>query len=242
MSRRWRIELGVFLAAYLVYDAARWLAAGDMGPAVHHAHAIIDLERSIGIAVEPSVQHALRAGPVMWFLSSVYLVAQLIVLPGALLYLYRRAPVVYRRLRDTVLATWLLSIPIFALFPVAPPRLAGLGMQDTVSHQAGVALTGHSTMFYNPLAAVPSLHCGFAFAIGIALAAAARRPWARALALGWGPLVAVTVVATANHYVFDVAAGLLVSSVGYTIARACARPARARLADRSGDLLGLSGS
>jgi hypothetical protein len=50
----------------------------------------------------------------------------------------------------------MLSVPIFALFPVAPPRLAGLGMEDTVSHQSGVVLTGHSTIFYNPLAAVPS--------------------------------------------------------------------------------------
>jgi PAP2 superfamily len=57
---------------------------------------------------------------------------------------------------------------------------------DTVSDQAAVALTGSSAMFYNPLAAVPSLHCGFAFAIGIALAAAAQRRWTKALALGWG--------------------------------------------------------
>jgi membrane-associated phospholipid phosphatase len=90
-------------------------------------------------------------------------------------------------------------------------------------------------MFYNPLAAVPSPHCGFAFAIGIALAAAARRRWAKALALAWGRLLAVTVVATANHYIFDVAAGLLVSFVGYTIARVRATdaPATHRLGARS---------
>jgi hypothetical protein len=65
-----------------------------------------------------------------------------------------------------VIATWLIAVPIFALFPVAPPRLAGF--VDTVSDQAPVALTGHSTVFYNPYAAVPSLHVGFAFAIAIA--------------------------------------------------------------------------
>jgi hypothetical protein len=59
---------------------------------------------------------------------------------------------------------------VFALFPVAPPRLAGIGIADTVNSQAAVALTGHSTVFYNPYAAVPSLHVGFAFAIGIAAA------------------------------------------------------------------------
>jgi membrane-associated phospholipid phosphatase len=111
----------------------------------------------------------------------------------------------------------MISVPIFALFPVAPPRLAGIGMADTVSDQAAVALTGHSTVFYNPLAAVPSLHCGFAFAIGIALAAAAKKPWTTALALTWGPIVALSVVATGNHYVFDIAAGLLVSVAGYVV-------------------------
>ena len=109
----------------------------------------------------------------------------------------------------------MISVPIFALFPVAPPRLAGIGVADSVSGQAGVALTGHSTMFYNPLAAVPSLHCAFAVAIGIALAAAAQRRWSKLLLFMWGPLVCLTVVTTGNHYVFDIAAGLLVAVAGY---------------------------
>jgi membrane-associated phospholipid phosphatase len=164
----------------------------------------------------------------MWLLSNVYLAAQLVVLPGALIYLYRRAPAVYRRLRDTVLATWMIAVPIYAAFPVAPPRLAGIGMADAVSRQATVELTGRSTLFYNELAAVPSLHCGFAVAIGIALAAAARRRVTRALCLLWGPLVCVSVVATGNHYLFDIAAGLLVSVVGLLVGPLPERVLRAR--------------
>jgi membrane-associated phospholipid phosphatase len=212
---RYRTQLGLFGAAYLVYLAGRWLAAGQLGPATEHARWIIDLERGGGVAVERSVQSAFDASAVMWLLSQIYLAAQLAVLPASLVWLYRRAPAVYRRLRDTVLATWLIAVPIYALFPVAPPRLAGLGMSDAVSQQAAVALTGRSTLFYNELAAVPSLHCGFAFAIGIALSAAARHRTTKALWLLWGPLVSLAVVATANHYVFDIAAGLLVSVLGY---------------------------
>jgi PAP2 superfamily len=159
----------------------------------------------------------------MWLLSHIYLAAQLVVLPGALVYLYGRAPEIYRRLRGTVLATWVLSIPIYAAFPVAPPRLAGLGFTDSVSAHGAVSMTGRSSMFYNELAAVPSLHCGFAVAIAIALAAAARRRWSKALCLGWGPLICVTVMATGNHYVFDVGAGLAVSAAGYAIGRALER-------------------
>jgi hypothetical protein len=53
-------------------------------------------------------------------------VAQLVVLPAALIWLYRGSPAIYRQLRDTVLATWLIAVPIFALFPVAPTSRLGV--------------------------------------------------------------------------------------------------------------------
>jgi membrane-associated phospholipid phosphatase len=221
----WPRELLLFLAAYGVYNLARWVFVGDIDHAQEHARWIVDLERDAGLAIEHSVQRALDSSAAAFLLSNTYLAAQLLVLPGSLIWLYRRSPEVYRVLRNTVLATWLIAVPIFALFPVAPPRLAGLGMADTVSQQAGVALTGHSTMFYNPFAAVPSLHVGFAAAISVALYFALRRPWAKALALLWGPLVSVSVVATGNHYMFDIAAGLLVTGVGFGAALLSGRPA-----------------
>jgi membrane-associated phospholipid phosphatase len=220
---RGRRQLALFGAAYVVYTVGRWLTNGDLAAATEHARWIIDLERDLGVEVERSVQSSLDTGVAMWLLSQVYLAAQLVVLPAALLYLYRRSPGVYRRLRDTVLATWMIAVPVYALFPVAPPRLAGIGMSDAVSQQAGVALAGRSTLFYNEIAAVPSLHCGFAVAIGIALAAAAQRRSTKVLALAWGPLVCLTVVATANHYVFDIAAGLLAAAAGYGVGVALER-------------------
>jgi membrane-associated phospholipid phosphatase len=71
-------------------------------------------------------------------------------------------------------------------------------------------------------------------AIGVALAAATKRRWLQVLALSWGPIVALSTVATANHYVFDVAAGLAVTAVGYAVAL---RPRlRLRLARREQQL------
>jgi membrane-associated phospholipid phosphatase len=217
--RRWRAQISIFLAAYLLYDAARWIFSSDLGQARAHAEWIIDLERSVHVAIEGSVQRALDSGAPSWILSNVYLAAQLVVLPLALIWLYRRARPIYRALRNTVIATWLIAVPIFALFPVAPPRLAEAGIVDTVSSQAGVGLTGRSTLFYNPFAAVPSLHVGFAFAIAVAAAAALRARWAKALALLWGPLVTLSVVATGNHYLFDIVAGLLVTGAGFALGR-----------------------
>jgi hypothetical protein len=222
-----------FAAVYLLYNASRWIFAGHLQVAREHAHEIINLERSLHIAIERTVQHALDTGAAGWLLSNVYLAAQLVVLPAALIWLYRRSRPTYRHLRNTVIATWLIAVPIFALFPVAPPRLAETGIVDSVSHHATIALTGPSTIFYNPYAAVPSLHVGLAFANGIAAAAALRARWARVLVLSWGPLVTLSVIATGNHYLFDVAAGLLVTGVGFSAGRLTTRPSQQRPGVRS---------
>jgi hypothetical protein len=218
-----RPELALFLAAYLLYDAGRWLFAGHAPAARAHADWIIRLERSAHVAVEGSVQRALEGPAVSYLLSTIYLAAQLVVLPGALIWLHRRSRPVYRRLRDTVIATWVIAVPVYALFPVAPPRLAGIGMADTVSHHAAVALTGHSTVFYNRFAAVPSLHVGFAFAVGIAVASATSKRWLKVAGHLWGPTIALAVVATGNHYVFDIVAGMVAAAIGYGLGKLVAK-------------------
>src|SRR3954463_223780 len=101
----------------------------------------------------------------------------------------------------------------------APPRLAHLGITDTVSTGTAVQLTSKSTtLFFNPFAAMPSLHVGFAFAIGLGLAATARGPLLRLIALAWGPAILLTVVVTGNHFVLDAAAGLAVTGSAFLIA------------------------
>jgi hypothetical protein len=224
--RRLHPELLFFLTAYLLYVGARWVFAGDPDAARRHAMWIVDLEQSLHASVEGSVQRAFSGETVSWLLSNVYLAAQLVVLPGSLLALYRWARPVYVRLRATVLATWMIAVPIHGLWPVAPPRLAGIGIADTVSSQL-VSLSGHSTIFYNAYAAVPSLHVGFAFAISIALAFALRPRWAKALVLLWGPLVTLAVVATGNHFVFDAVVGLVVTAAGFAVGTLLPRAVRA---------------
>ena len=225
--RRPHPELLFFLGAYLLYIGARWVFAGDPDAARSHALWIVSLERSLHVEIEGSVQQALSGDVASWLLSNVYMAAQLIVLPGSLFALYRWARPVYRRLRATVLATWMIAVPIHGLWPVAPPRLANIGIADTVTDQL-VSLSGHSTIFYNAFAAVPSLHVGFAFAISIALATALPQRWAKALVLLWGPLVTLAVVATGNHFVFDIAAGVVAAAAGYVLGSAVARTLRTR--------------
>ena len=205
---------------YLLYDGARWTFVSRPAEARQHAAAVIGLERSLHIAVEASLQRSFSSGIVGWLLANTYLVAQLIVLPATLVYLYRTAPNVYRPFRNTVAVTWMASVPIFAVYPVAPPRLAGIGIRDTVSHQAGISLTGHSTLFYNPYAALPSLHVALAFAISVALASAARRRLTKVVVSLWGPLVTLAVIATGNHFVLDAVCGVLLTAVAYLVTHA----------------------
>jgi PAP2 superfamily len=222
-----RTQIGLFGLAYLLYSAARWVTVGDLPTAQAHALWILHTERHAGVAVEASVQHGLSGTPAIWVLNHLYLAAQLVVVPGALVFLYRRSHGAYERLRNTILATWLISIPVYALYPVAPPRLAHIGLLDTITQQTGFAMDSKlTTSFYNQLAAVPSLHVGFAVAVGIAVATAVRNPLARGLALLWGPAIGLAVVATGNHFVFDIAAGLVASAVGYALGEAVARASR----------------
>jgi PAP2 superfamily len=233
LSRRAGMQIGLFLLAYLVYSAARWLTVGDLGAAKAHAEWIVRFEDHFGVSDEASVQRALTGTFAIWVLNHLYLAAQLIVVPGALIFLYRRSRPIYTRLRNTILATWLISVPVYALFPVAPPRLAGIGLVDTISTQTGFAMDSKlTTSFYNQLAAVPSLHVGFAVAVGIAIAAAVKHPLAKAVALLWGPTIGLAVVATGNHFVFDIAAGLLASALGYAAGIAVTRVPLRRTGDR----------
>ena len=223
-SRGWGREALIFAAAYLVYQLCRTVATGAEPLAVENAHRVLGAEAVLGIDVEAAAQRALDGTVWLTALSWIYLLAQPVVIPLVVVWVYRRSTPVYRVLRNTLIAGWMVALPVYALFPTAPPRLAGMGMDDSVSAESGVALEGDfTTLFYNPFAAVPSLHCGFAFACGLAVAAAARGPVLRLAGLVWGPLVSVSTVVTANHFVIDLGAGLVVTAAGLAVGLAASR-------------------
>ena len=167
----------------------------------------------------------------MFLLSHIYLAAQIVVLPGVLVAMYRWAPRIYPRLRDTVIVTWMLSLPVYALFPVAPPRLAGIGMTDAVSASSRRSRSP-ATRPGSTTRSRPSRACtaGSRWRSASPWRRRSSSRWLKVLALSWGPIVALSTVATANHYVFDVAAGLAITGVGYADRRAPARRASREVA------------
>ena len=66
---------------------------------------------------------------------------------------------------------------------------------------------------------MPSSHGAYAVVTATGIAESSRSPLARALAPAYPPLVAFTVLATANHYIFDVLAGAALGAAGLRLAR-----------------------
>src|SRR4051812_44069259 len=106
-----RRELFLFLGAYVAYSTSRYLSVGDLTTATDHARWVVGVQKSGAVTGEPPAQAALQGTIAIWSLNTLYLAAQLVVVPGALMSLSRRNRPVYIRLRNTVLATWLIAMP-----------------------------------------------------------------------------------------------------------------------------------
>jgi membrane-associated phospholipid phosphatase len=132
------------------------------------------------------------------------------VLIAAGVLLFRHRPAHYYRLRNVCLLTGLVGLVIFTVFPVAPPRLTDLPVVDTVTRDAEGyrQLLPHSLV--NEYAAMPSFHAGWNLLVGVIAFGASRHWLVRAFAIVMPVSMAFAVIATANHFVVDVAAGIAI--------------------------------
>jgi hypothetical protein len=132
---------------------------------------------------------------------------------GWLVVLYRRRDPSYHRLRRACVLAHLGAQPVFLLFPAEPPRALD-DFVDTLSEVSGLDLE-HPLLvrFYNPVAAMPSLHVAFAVLTGAAIAERAESASGKAAAYAYPGLVSAVVAATGNHYVLDAVAGAALGAV-----------------------------
>jgi hypothetical protein len=215
-----RVEAATVLILYALYEAARGLVAGNRQLAVDHAHAVTSLEQRLHVFVEPSVQYAAQAVPgLTGVLGAAYLTLHLSVTAALLLWLHQRRPAAFAPIRTTLLVASALSLVVFVLFPTAPPRLAEIGVTDTVSNQHIDLNKGLINSLYNPFAAVPSLHIGYALIVAVALIRFGRSRRVRIAGSLYLPFVLLVVVATGNHFFGDAAAGAFVVAIAYAITR-----------------------
>ena len=109
---------------------------------------------------------------------------------------------------------------VFWTWPVAPPRFAIPGLVDILTaHNVLDSADPHGvTGAANLYAALPSLHVCWATWCAIAVVTATRSRW-RYLAWLYPAATTFVVLASANHFVFDVAGGVAVTLLGLAVSR-----------------------
>ncbi len=226
-----RHSLGVELVAvgvlYGLYETSRGLVAGASATAVAHARAIASLERSLHLFGEAAVQHAAREVPgLIGTLDVLYLTLHLAATGLCLLWLHRRRPAAFPAVRTALLAASSLALIGFLAFPTAPPRLAALGIGDSVSQSTLDLNRGLVSALYNPYAAVPSMHICYATIVGASLVLHGGRRSLRVLGLVYPVLQLFVVIATGNHFFFDAMTGAAVAAISIPAGAAVSRSAR----------------
>jgi len=222
-----RRELAVFAVGYLTYFGVRAVAEGRVDRALDNAASLIRLERVLGIAWEGAVQSAVGGSRVLQDLvNAVYIYGHwpVLVIAGALLYRFRREH--YYTLRNACLLTGLVGLFIFALFPVAPPRLTGLPLIDTVTQGASGYRQILPPALVNQYAAMPSFHAGWNLAVGIVVFRATHHWALRVFAVLMPAAMALAVIATANHFVIDVIVGVTLVLVALGVQHVSVVPRR----------------
>jgi hypothetical protein len=212
------VEIIVMLAVYGVYDGARGLVVGGATAAYRNARTVATLEKDLHVFFEPHIQSVLSRVPGLttWF-GIGYATFHLGVTAAVLLWLYWRRPTVFARVRTLLAVVSLLALIGFSLFPTDPPRLADIGIKDTLHIGRATAETGWLHWLYNPYAAVPSLHMAFAVIAGGSVLLFARRRWVRLLGLVYSFDIAAEVTATGNHFLFDVVTGIVAVFIAFVI-------------------------
>ena len=210
------------VAAIQLYEALRRLLHPDWAAALANARRIEALERAAHLAWEQSLQAAVLGRPHLVQAANLFYFAGHFLLTSLFfLWLYRRSPAGFRLWRDTFLAATAIALLVHWTFPTAPPRLAGIGVLDTLHRYSGIDIGSAGAIgFYNPVAAVPSLHAAYAIGVGIGLVQFSRSRPLRTAAFVYPIAVLWTIVVTGNHFVFDAAAGAAVLGLGFALARA----------------------
>lgn len=206
-------ELLLLLALFTVYRLGRALVEGDVDEAMTNARWVWNVERSLLLPNELGVQQWALQWPVgmaaaNWYYALLHLPTMALLLAWGWRRWSREDYLWVRRLIVRLTAT---SFVIFALMPLAPPRLVSeLAFVDTLAIMGPSAYEETSIRLANQFAAMPSLHVGWALLLAAVVIKRARAPW-RWAALAHPVIMTAVVVVTANHYWIDaiVAAALL---------------------------------
>jgi hypothetical protein len=232
-----RRQLAIFALGYLTYFGVRAVTEGRVDRALDNAAGLMDFERWLGIAWEGTIQSLVAGSQVLQdVVNAIYIYGHwpVLIAAGFLLYRFRREQ--YYSLRNVCLLTGALGLFVFALFPVAPPRLTDLPLLDTVTHGTPAYRQILPAGMVNQYAAMPSFHAGWNLAVGIAVFRASHHWAMRTFAVAMPLAMAFAVVATANHFVIDVVVGVALVLIAFALQRTSVVPRSFRVVFHPGQM------
>jgi hypothetical protein len=201
------------------YDFSRG-AADSFGIGVH-VHPMIDFDRFVFVGQTPTEwlqAHLNSPGVDLWDVAFTLVYTSYFIVPfavaGVFWAVHRDSFVQFTR-RMITLA--LAGLATYLAFPAAPPWMAaerGLlsGVHRTTGRGWEAMSVGTANLFregqvaVNQVAAVPSLHSAFTALVAMFLWRRVRPVW-RPLLVAYPLAMGITLMATAEHYFFDVALG-----------------------------------
>jgi diacylglycerol O-acyltransferase len=221
---RWWWEALVLVWLLWVYDAISNLAPLRKAAALDNAQDAWDLERDLHLDPERTLNHWLAAHHTLGlWVSDYYDNAHFVVTLAVIGWLWWRHYDVYGRLRTSLVLTNVIGFLVFWLYPMAPPRLLpNAHIIDVVAathalgswHSGTLASAGNA----NELASMPSLHLAWAAWSAWAVWQVLPRRRFTFLVFAYPLLTTYAVLATGNHYLFDVLAGVCTLVVAVVIA------------------------
>ena len=223
LPRGWRDfgrQLAIWFGFLLAYQVARGIADRNPTRAFENGLWVIQIEQHATGLVELSLQRLIdSSGLLTAAVSWTYWNSEFTVVGVTLLWVYMRRNEHFYRFRNWILLANALGLIGYVIAPTAPPRMfAAFGFDDTLlsfgslNHGSGLV-----ELASNPYAAMPSLHAADALIVGVSMAMIVKSRWLKALWLAWPAWVWFSVMATANHFWLDIAAGILVAVIAGAI-------------------------
>lgn len=220
-----------FIGLLIAYDSLRGSAGHLFG--VHYLPQIDADKWLFGSVPTVSLQHWLWSGHVVWWdviFWAVYL-THFFATPVLAAVLWKVDRQRFRVFVVLVGALSLIGLATYALYPAAPPWMAGqAGLTDPVTrvvplvwhylglHSAGSIVEG-GYAYANNVAAVPSLHAAFSLLVAITLWPSRKRRWLRPFVALYPVAMAFSLVFTGEHYVSDILLGWVYTVVVVLVAR-----------------------
>jgi len=207
---RMLVEIALCGALLIIYRAIRTINKTDMRVAFANARSVIRLENWLGLPFEDNLQSWLLDHPTLIkLLNHYYIFFHFPAAIAFLLWLYLRQPRHYVPFRNLMAFVTFVALIIHLLFPLAPPRMM-TGFVDTM-REFGPNIYPKNAIdgAANQIAAMPSLHFGWAMIEAIAVITILKSRW-RWLIVLHPLLMAMSIIATGNHWWIDAAAAAVI--------------------------------